>query len=245
MLDSVRRIAMWSGPRNISSAMMRSWGNRRDTLVCDEPLYAHYLLKTGAPHPGADEVIRSQETDWRKVTRLLTEFVPPGKTIFYQKHMTHHLLPEIDRGWLDRLTNAFLIREPRAVVTSFFRIAGTPRLEDTGLPQQLDIFNWVRARTGQIPPVVDARDVLEDPPRLLRLLCGSLDVDFTGTMLSWPPGARDTDGVWAKHWYDAVLKSTTFQAYKPENEPVPPRLVGLLDEAQEIYRQLYEYRLRR
>jgi Sulfotransferase domain len=239
----MRRIAMWSGPRNISSAMMRSWGNRPDTLVCDEPLYAHYLRQTRVPHPGADEVVRSQENDWRKVVAWLTEFEPPGKAIFYQKHMTHHLLPEIDRDWLTGLTNAFLIREPREVVTSFIKIAGTPKLEETGLPQQLDIFKWVRARTGRTPPVIDSRDVLENPRRLLRLLCDSLDVDFTESMLSWPAGPRDTDGVWAKHWYDAVLKSTTFQAYKPKDDPVPPHLAGVLREAEEIYEQLYECRI--
>ena len=239
----MRRIAMWSGPRNISSAMMRSWGNRPDTLVCDEPLYAHYLRQTRVPHPGADEVLRSQENDWRKVVAWLTEFEPQGKAIFYQKHMTHHLLPEIDRGWLDGLTNAFLIREPREVVTSFIKIAGTPKLEETGLPQQLDIFKWVRARTGRTPPVIDSRDVLENPRRLLRLLCDSLEVDFTESMLSWPPGPRDTDGVWAKHWYDAVLKSTTFQAYKPKDDPVPPHLAGVLREAEAIYEQLYECRI--
>jgi hypothetical protein len=236
---------MWSGPRNISTALLRSWGNRRDTFVCDEPLYAHYLLKTGVQHPGADEVIRAQENDWRKVVAWLTEYVPPGKTIFYQKQMTHHLLPEIDRRWLDRVSNAFLIREPREVVTSFVKIAGTPRLEDTGFPQQLEIFNWVRERTGRIPPVVDSRDVLEDPPRLLRLLCESLDVEFTDAMLAWPPGPRDTDGVWAKYWYDAVLESTMFGPYKPKNDPVPADLAGLLEQAQDIYRQLYEHRLGR
>jgi hypothetical protein len=240
----VQRIAMWSGPRNISSAMMRSWGNRTDTFVCDEPLYAHYLLLTGTPHPGADEVIRSQENDWRKVVHWLTEFEPPGKTIFYQKHMTHHLLPNIDRSWLDRVTNAFLIREPREVVTSFIKIAGSPKLEETGLPQQLEIFNWVRSRTGRMPPVIDSRDVLENPQRLLRLLCEALDVEFAETMLAWPPGPRDTDGVWAKYWYDAVLKSTTFQKYKPKDEPVPSHLTGVLREAEEIYGQLYECRLR-
>ena len=239
----VRRIAMWSGPRNISSAMMRSWGNRTDTFVCDEPLYAHYLLKTHTPHPGADEVIRSQENDWRKVVQWLTESDPPGKTVFYQKHMTHHLLPEIDRGWLDRVTNAFLIREPRDVVTSFIKIAGTPKLEETGLPQQLEIFTWVRSRTGRTPPVVDSRDVLENPARVLHLLCDSLELDFTDAMLAWPPGPRDTDGVWAKYWYDAVLKSTTFQPYKPKDDAVPDHLTGLLRQAEEIYRQLYDYRL--
>jgi hypothetical protein len=239
----LRRIAMWSGPRNISTALMRSWGNRADTFVCDEPLYAHYLLKTRVPHSGADEVIRHQENDWRKVVAWLTGDIPDGKSIFYQKHMTHHLLPEIDRGWLDRVTNAFLIRAPREVVTSFVRVAGEPRLEDTGLPQQLEIFSLVRQRTGRVPPVVDARDVLEDPAHLLRLLCKALDVEFTEAMLSWPPGPRATDGVWAKHWYDAVLKTTSFQPYRPRNESVPSHLAGLLEQAEDIYRQLYEHRL--
>jgi hypothetical protein len=241
--DNVRRIAVWSGPRNISSAMMRSWGNRPDTFVCDEPLYAHYLLKTGTPHPGADEVIRSQENDWRKVVGWLTGYAPPGKTIFYQKHMTHHLLPEIDRSWIESLTNAFLIREPRDVVTSFVKIAGTPRLEETGLPQQLQIFNEVREQTGRVPPVIDSRDVLENPRHTLQLLCDSLDVEFTEAMLAWPPGPRETDGVWAKYWYDALLKTTTFQPYKPKNESVPPELENLLREAEKIYEQLYKFRL--
>ncbi len=240
-MTAVCRIAMWSGPRNISTAMMRSWGNRSDTFVCDEPLYAHYLLKTGTPHPGAAEVIRAHEIDWRKVVDWLTGPVPGGKVIFYQKHMTHHLLPGIDRGWLDRVSNAFLIREPRAVVASFVRIAGTLRLEDTGYPQQLEIFNIVRQRTGRAPPVVDARDVLEDPARLLRQLCAALDVEFTETMLSWPPGPRDTDGVWAKYWYDAVVKTTSFQPSRPKDLPVPAELAGLLADAEAIYRQLYEH----
>jgi hypothetical protein len=242
-MPAVRRIAMWSGPRNISTAMMRSWGNRPDTFVCDEPLYAHYLLRTGVPHPGADEVIRSQENDWHKVVAWLTAFEPPGKSVFFQKHMTHHLLPEIDRGWLDWVTNAFLIREPREVVASFSRIAGTPRLEDTGFPQQLEIFAWVQRRTDRVPPVVDARDVLENPPRLLRLLCAALDVDFTEAMLSWQPGPRDTDGVWAKYWYDAVLQSTSFQPYRPKDVAVPTQLAGLLEQAEVVYRRLYEHRL--
>ena len=118
-MSDVVHVAMWSGPRNISTAMMRSWGNRPDTAVCDEPLYAHYLLKTGVQHPGAEEVIRSQENDWRKVVARLTEYEPPGKSIFYQKHMTHHLLAEIDHSWLDRMSNVFLIREPREVIASF------------------------------------------------------------------------------------------------------------------------------
>jgi hypothetical protein len=223
--------------------MMRAWGNRPDTFVCDEPLYAHYLLKTGVPHPGADDVIRGQENDWRKVVAWLTGDVPGGKAIFYQKHMTHHLLPEIDRGWLDHLRHAFLIREPREVVASFVKVAGEPRLEDTGLPQQLEIFELVRRRTGRVPPVVDARDVLQDPPRLLRLACAALGVEFTEAMLSWPAGPRDTDGVWARHWYEAVWRTTSFQPYRPREVSVPPHLAGLLAEADAIYRRLSEHRL--
>jgi hypothetical protein len=239
----MRRIAMWSGPRNISSAMMRSWGNRPDTFVCDEPLYAHYLINTRVAHPGIDEVIQTQENDWRKVVAWLTEFEPAGKVVFYQKHMTHHLLPQIERGWLDRVTNAFLIREPREVVTSFVKVAGEPRLQDTGLPQQLEIFNWVRERTGTTPPVVDTRDVLTNPAHTLRLLCEALNLEFTDAMLSWPPGPRETDGVWAKYWYDALLKTTNFQPYSPKDDAVPPHLAGLLKEAEEIYETLYAHRL--
>lgn len=243
MSTAIHRIAMWSGPRNISTALMRSWGNRPDAFVCDEPLYAHYLLKTGVQHPGAEEVIRSQENDWRKVVARLTEYEPPGKSIFYQKHMTHHLLAEIDHSWLDRMSNVFLIREPREVIASFVKVAGEPRLEDTGYPQQLEIFNFVRRQTGKVPPVVDARDVLEDPLRLLQLLCSALDVPFTEAMLSWPSGPRATDGVWAKYWYGAVLESTSFQPYRAGNDPVPTHLARLLEEAQPIYQQLHKYRL--
>jgi hypothetical protein len=243
-MGGVRRIAMWSGPRNISTALLRSWGNRPDTYVCDEPLYAHYLRATGAPHPGADEVLRCHEADWRKVVTWLTTAVPPGKTVFYQKHMAHHLLPEIDRGWLDQVDNAFLIREPREVVTSLAKVLDQPRLEDTGFPQQGEIFDLVQKRTGRTPPVIDARDVLENPRRLLTLLCEALGVEFTEAMLSWPPGPRPTDGVWAPHWYDAVLHSTTFGPYRPKDEPVPGHVAGLLDEAEAVYRRLHEHRLR-
>ncbi|MEY2498801.1 MAG: hypothetical protein QOD12_2357, partial [Verrucomicrobiota bacterium] len=142
------RIAMWSGPRNISTALMRSWGNRADTFVCDEPFYAHYLQATGRAHPGAEEVISSGETDWRKVVARLTGDVPEGRRIFYQKQMTHHLLPGIDRGWLGAVTNCFLIRDPREVIVSYIKKNNDPALEDIGFVQQAEIFDWVRAYTG-------------------------------------------------------------------------------------------------
>ena len=235
---------MWSGPRNISTAMMRSWGNRPDTFVCDEPLYAHYLLKTGARHPGADEVIAHHDTDLRKVIQWLTGPVPDKRTIFYQKHMTHHLLPEIDRTWLESLSHAFLIRDPHEMLISLIKHLPNPTIRDTGLPQQVEIFELVRTRSARTPPVVDARDVLENPRRMLSLLCEALDVPFVESMLMWPAGPRETDGIWAKHWYHSVEQSTTFEPYRPRNDRLPESLRPLLVECQEWYKELHTNRLR-
>jgi hypothetical protein len=237
------RLAMWSGPRNISTAMMRSWGNRNDTVVCDEPLYAHYLKVTGRVHPGADEVIAAGPVDLGQIISWLTGPVPGGKPIFYQKHMTHHLLPQIDRTWLRNLTNCFLIRDPREMITSFIKHVPDATLPDTGYTQQVELFNLVREWTGRIPPVIDSRDVLNEPRRTLGLLCKSLGVDFQETMLSWAPGLRDTDGIWAKYWYKEVETTTTFKPYKPKNEPVPEQFADLLQACNECYAQLYPHRL--
>lgn len=234
---------MWSGPRNISTAMMRSWGNRLDTFVCDEPLYAHYLLETHLEHPGGDEVIAHHETDWRKVVAWLTGPVPNGKRIFYQKHMAHHLLPGMDRGWLSGLRNCLLIRHPADMLTSLIKFIPLPRVEDTGLPQQVDILELVMSQTGKAPPVIDSKDVLMNPRRMLGLLCQLLDVEFTDAMLSWPPGGRETDGIWAKHWYAAVEKSTGFEPYRPKEEVVPANLKPVLADCLRIYERLYAMRL--
>jgi len=193
------RIAMWSGPRNISTAMMRAWGNRVDTVVIDEPFYAYYLEKTGKKHSDASEIIAGGETDWPKiVASLRTESIPSGKRIFFQKQMTHHLLPEVDREWIVDLTNCFLIRDPREVILSYIKKNPEPTLEDLGYVQQQKIFQFVHKQTNSVPVVIDARDVLEDPERTLRILCDAIGVPFDVAMLSWPPGLRDSDGIWAK-----------------------------------------------
>jgi len=234
---------MWSGPRNISTAMMRAWDNRGDAFVCDEPLYAHYLAKTGRQHPGTAEVIAAGETDVQKVVDWLLGPVPGGKHVFYQKHMSHHLLPDMDRGWLRRVTNCFLIREPREVITSLIKHVPDATLPDTGFPQQAEIFERVIEWTGKVPSVVDARDVLNDPRGVLGRLCEAVGVAFTDRMLSWPPGLRETDGVWAKYWYKEVETTTSFRPYKPKDEPVPERMLGVLEKCEECYRRLYAHRL--
>ena len=180
-------IAMWTGPRNISTAMMRAWGNRSDTFVCDEPLYACYLSTTGRPHPLAKQIIASQLTDWRRVVDRLTGPIPEGKAIFFQKHMAHHLLPEVDRGWLDKLSHWFLIRDPQEVITSYVAKRGPPLLDDLGFVQQLDIFEICGNCTGTTPPVLDAKDVQQNPRRLLDMLCDSLAVPFTKKCSLGPP----------------------------------------------------------
>jgi Sulfotransferase domain len=239
------RIAMWSGPRNISTALMRAWGNRPDTAVIDEPFYAYYLERTGKAHPGAAEIIAHGETNWRNVAATLTkQTLPPGKQIFFQKQMTHHLLPEIDREWIVDLTNCFLIRDPREVILSYIKKNPDPALEDLGFVQQCDIFDFVGKRTSSTPAVVDARDVLENPARTLRLLCKAIGVPFDNAMLSWPPGLRDTDGIWAKHWYDAVARSKSFQPYKPREGNVPDSLRGVYERCRDCYETLYDYRLK-
>jgi hypothetical protein len=242
------RVAMWSGPRNISTAMMRAWGNRPDTSVVDEPFYAFYLNATGKKHPGADEVIAVGETDWRKVVAQLTGPIPESRHkgpshVFYQKQMTHHLLPEVDREWLGAVTNCFLIRDPREVIASYLKKREDPALEDLGFVQQAEIFDFVRERTNTIPPIVDAKDVLENPERILRLLCEAVGIEFSESMLSWPPGLRETDGIWANYWYGEVARSTSFQPYKRKEGIVPDRLHELYEQCWEYYERLYECRL--
>lgn len=234
---------MWSGPRNISTAMMRAWGNRPDTEVIDEPFYAFYLEATGKKHPGADEVIAAGETDWHKVAACLTSAVPAGQSIVYQKQMTHHLLPQIERNWLSSLTNCFFIRDPAEVIVSYLKKNDDPTAEDLGFPQQIEIYDWVRAHGTPNPPVIDARDVLQNPGRTLRLLCDAIGVPFDEAMLSWPPGLRATDGIWASHWYGEVARSTSFQTYRSRTQEVPERLREVHARCQECYARLYPLRL--
>jgi hypothetical protein len=204
------RIAMWSGPRNVSTALMRSFGNRDDTLVIDEPFYAHYLRQTGLDHPGREEVLAHQDNDWQRVAQTLHAPLPAGVSVFYQKHMSHHLLPNMGRGWLRGLRHAFLLRDPADMLRSLDQKLAHIRPEDTGLPQQVEIFDRVRAADGAIPPVIDAADLLDDPRAVLSVLCNRLGIEFQPAMLHWPEGPRATDGIWAKYWYEQVERSSGF-----------------------------------
>jgi hypothetical protein len=231
----VIRIAMWSGPRNVSTALMRSFGARPDCAVVDEPLYAFYLAATGLDHPGRAEVLASQPTHWAEAVAALRR--PCGKPVQYEKHMAHHLLPEVGRDWLGEVTNAYLIRDPAHVVASYAKVRGAPTLEDLGYPQQVEIF---RNHGG---PVLDSAALLRDPAGQLRKLCAQLGIEFDEAMLSWPAGRRDSDGVWAPHWYAAVERSTGFAPYRDEPADVPPELAHLVEAAQPFYDELAAHRL--
>jgi len=241
--DAPLRIAMWSGPRNISTAMMRAWENRPDCAVVDEPFYAFFLAESGLDHPAKEAVIASQPTDWEAVVEGLLGPVPGGRPVFYQKHMTHHVLPQMGLDWLAGVTNCFLIRHPREMVASYVETRSEPTLEDLGYVQQAGLFDRVADRLGSAPPVVDARDVLTDPRGVLSALCGTLGVPFSEAMLSWPPGPRPTDGVWAPHWYASVERSTGFMPYRPSRKPVPPYLDSLVEQSLAYYEGLWKYRI--
>jgi len=236
------RIAAWSGPRNISTAMMRSWENRSDTYVVDEPLYAHYLRATGLDHPGRDDVLKHHDANWESVIEQLIG--PCEDSVFYQKHMTHHLLPDISRDWLSEVEHLFLIREPREMLTSLMKQIPQPTLEDTGLPQQVELLGELKA-IGKTPIVLESKDVLQNPKGMLALTCENLEIEFDDAMLSWPAGPRETDGVWAPHWYASVEASTGFTSWKPKEDEVPAHLEDLCLKCEALYSELLKEKLER
>ena len=235
---------MWSGPRNISTAMMRSFGARSDCDVVDEPFYAAFLRETGLIHPMNDEVLAAQPNDWRDVVRGLERTPPHGKSVVYEKHMTHHMLPHFGLDWMRLRRNAFLIRDPVRVLASYMQKRDDVTLADIGFVQQSEIFAREADRLGHAPPVIEGVDVLRDPAATLEKLCAALGIAWTTTMLSWPAGRRHTDGVWAPAWYDAVEKSTGFGP-PPEEKPVTlaPELQRIADAARPHYEALAKWKL--
>jgi hypothetical protein len=237
---------MWSGPRNISTAMMRSFGSRADCAVSDEPFYAAYLATTGLDHPMREAVIASQPTDWRVVAAALTGPAPANKAIWYQKHMTHHMLPGFGLDWSAGLVNAFLVRAPEAVLASYAqKREGAFSLDEIGLPAQVALFERAAQRLGRAPPVVEGQDVLADPRGVLSALCAACGIGFDDAMLSWAPGRRVSDGVWAPAWYDAVERSTGFEPPRREVgfEDLPDSLKPIAAAARPLYETLARHKI--
>ncbi len=234
------KIAMWSGPRNLSTALMYSFANRSDMRVVDEPFYASYLAKSDLDHPMRDAVIASQSTDPNAViTSLLS---PDNDAHHYQKHMTQHMLPDILRDWMAEVTNVFLIRHPARVLASWANKHATPSLSDIGFAQQVELFEHVRD-LGQTSIVIDSADIRADPEAELRALCDAIGLDWDEGMLAWPAGPKPFDGVWADHWYDAVHRSTGFAGAEGDLPHLDGELAQLNEKALPLYERLAAHKL--
>lgn len=237
-------IAMWSGPRNISTAMMRSWENRPDCSVIDEPFYACYLQETGLPHPCREDILQAQSSDRREVIRQLTER-RSDTAYFYQKHMTHHMPPGMDMRWCAGMQHCFLIRDPAEIIASYLEKMPSVSADAIGIVRQQQLFMEIASITRRRPLVIDSNDVLCDPGAILGQLCEQLGLPFLPEcMLQWPTGRRSSDGVWARHWYQNVEQSTGFARYQPRATPLAGVHRALADSMQEHYQQLYHLRIR-
>ena len=238
------RIAMWSGPRNLSTAMMRSFGSRPDTFVSDEPFYGAYLKETGDPQPMADEVMASMDCDWLGVARTMSGPCPTGAPIWYQKHMAHHMVGPISHDDLPGLRHAFLIRDPKRVVASYAAKRVAVRPEHLGVERQVEFFEREADRLGHAPPVIDSADILHDPAAMLERLCNALAIPWDAAMLRWERGIRETDGIWASHWYDAVAASTGFGPAETGPVELGDDAQRVADQCRPYYERLADHRIR-
>jgi Sulfotransferase domain len=235
MAAATLRVNLWSGPRNVSTALMYAFAQRPDTRVVDEPLYGHYLRLSGADHPGAAEVLAAMDGDGERVVREVV-LGPCDRPVLFLKQMAHHLVG-LGRGFLAATANVLLIRDPAEMLASLAHQLPAPTLGDTGLAAQAQLLAELQG-LGQEPPVLDARELLLDPPGVLAELCRRLGLAFTPAMLAWPAGPRPEDGVWARHWYDGVHRSRGFAPYRPKSDPFPPRLAPLLAACRPHYEAL-------
>lgn len=236
------QIAMWSGPRNLSTAMMYSFGARSDMAVVDEPFYSAYLNATGLDHPMRDQILASQSTDPSQVITDLLGPAPGGKRHFYQKHMSQHMIAGVPRDWIMDVTNVFLIRHPARVAASFAAKFENPSLADIGFVQQAELFEQLTS-AGQSPVVIDSHDIRDDPEGMLKRLCAAIDLPWDPAMLSWPAGGHRDDGIWASHWYGAVHRSTGFAAAEGELPCVRDALYDLTQAALPYYEMLKGHKI--
>lgn len=233
---------MWSGPRNISTAMMRSWENRSDCEVIDEPFYAFYLKQTQSPHPCFDEVLASQSCIYEDVVKQLTDI--QTTPVQYQKHMTHHMLDDVDLKWTKHLQHCFLIRDPHEIVNSYTNSRGICSALDIGIIRQAQLYKEISAITEQDIPVMDSNAVLSDPRLMITKMCEALSIEFSENMLSWPQGPRKSDGVWAKHWYHSVELSKGFAKVKTKSFELTKSQLEVVEQVMPYYNELKEHSIR-
>ncbi len=237
------RLAMWSGPRNLSTAMMYAFGARNDCAVWDEPFYAAYLKETGLFHPARQEILETGLTSADDVIKSCLGPTPEDKGIFYLKLMAQHMVPGFDRDWISNCTNVFLIRDPARVIASYAAKRENPTLDDIGFRQQAELFDQLCQYHGDAPPVIDSFDIRANPETSLRNLCALLDLTFQPSMLNWPKGGHKSDGIWADHWYGAVRNSTGFAAAEGPVPEVVNSLMWVWEAALPYYQMMAKYRI--
>ena len=230
---------MWSGPRNFSTALMRSFENRNDTKVWDEPLYAYYLNQTKKNHSLRNKIIDKYETNINTLIKLIIKKTK-DKEIFYQKHMTHHILDKTELEWIENGKNCFLIRNPKDVLLSYIKKSDLTNANDIGYPMQIKLFNILKDK-GVIPIVINVDNLSSHPKKVLTLLCKKLNIPFTNKMLKWPKGKRDTDGIWEEIWYHNVKSSTNFKKLKKSKERVPKKYKEIYNQCLDIFNELNCY----
>jgi hypothetical protein len=237
------KIGMWSGPRNLSTAMMYAFAARGDCAVWDEPFYAAYLAKTGIDHPMRDAIVAGDGRDSAQVAAACIGQIPQEQSLFYQKHMTLHMIPGFDRGFMRQLRNVFLIRHPARVIASYSKKRESPTLADIGFVQQAEMFEEVAGWMGTAPLVIDSADIRADPAGMLQKLCAGLGITYTDRMLRWAVGPKSYDGVWARHWYGAVHRSSGFEDPEGPLPDLAPAYQALSDQALPFYEKLVTYKL--
>jgi len=237
------KIACWSGPRNISTALMRAWSSRRDTFVSDEPFYAYYLKKTKIKHPMYKEIINNYPNTYQKVIENITQDIPNSKIIWYQKHMAHHLIDMKTIDWIKDFYNFFLIRHPKNVINSYVKKNDLKSIDELGYPQQWKLMEYLRENKKDVI-VIDSSILLKNPKKILSDWCKYLNIEFHETMLKWDKGPYSTDGIWWKYWYNNVIDTTTFQNTQPRNEKIPKKYYSIYNEALKYYSEFTKYSLK-
>ncbi|HIA07357.1 MAG TPA: sulfotransferase family protein [Flavobacteriales bacterium] len=239
-MSEVKKIALWSGPRNISTALMYSFANRSDTAVVDEPLFGYFLKHTGVWRPSRKEVLATMETNAINIMDTLLN-PPTDMPVYFMKHMANHLI-DLNLDFLANFENVLLIRDPKDMLLSYSKNVKEPTLLDTAYKMQVDLLDFFTER-GMPYVILNAKNVLLNPERQLKILCEKLNISFQDSMLEWEAGSRQEDGIWAKYWYDSVHKSTGFGAYREKDQELPLNLISLYDECMYYYAKLEQLAL--
>ena len=235
-------VACWSGPRNISTALMRSWSSRKDTYVTDEPFYAYYLKETKIKHPMYKEIIEAYQTNYSEIVNFLNDKIPDDKKIWYQKHMAHHILDLDNIEWISNFQNCILIRNPKKVIDSFSKKNELIDVEQLGYPQQYEIIKFLK-KTNKPFLIIDSSDLLKNPEKLLSIWCKNININFDKSMLKWKKGNHINDGLWWKIWYGNVIKTTGFQKYEKKDITIENKYDSIYNESMKYYSYLKDAQL--